>query len=29
MVRFAQAAHRRMYRVHAGEEPPVSRRAVR
>jgi hypothetical protein len=29
LVKFAQAAHRRMYRVHAGEESPVSRRAVR
>ena len=29
LVKFAQAAHRRMYRVHAGEEPPVPRRAVR
>lgn len=29
MVRFAQAAHRRMYRIHASEEPPTGRRAVR
>ncbi len=29
MVRFAQAAHRRMYPIHAGEAAPVERRAVR